>query len=179
MTQISMFPKFASNLTTGLSNESAWQHLESLSPKNYFNEYKNKDDVTSFIYFSDFKFDFQESKKKELRLSGIEVKILRKGDNVKDYWVDLVFPINGDQISLTKNNKAQDNLWPYIYTDISYGGFKDKWNRKWSLDEINSDVFGIVVSSKATKKKAEADIKRVEITIHYHELKLYYNKKEL
>lgn len=179
MSKITKLPLLATNLKTGLPNESDWQGLEGLSPKCHFENMKQTDDVTYFLKFDNFEFDFNQKPNTYLKLSGIEIKVLRKGSNVKDFWIDLIYPSSVDEVSLTKNNKASDNVWPFIYTDMTYGGVQDQWGRSWTLKELNSEKFGVVIASKSTSSSAIAEIKRVEITIHYDDIRLRYDKKEI
>lgn len=178
MAQITKLPLSVTNLKTGLPHESEWEELESMSPKSEFKDMNQAGDVTNFLYFCDFQFNLAKTNASH-RITGIEVNVLRKGVSVKDFWIDLVFPIKDDEIALTRNNKASDNLWSFIYTDTSYGGDQELWGRNWSLDDINSKQFGVVFAAKATEGAASADIKRVEIAVHYEELKLHFSKKEL
>jgi len=170
-------PLLATNLNTGLPNESLWQELESMSPKNSFSEMKQIGDVTTFLYFNNFNFKLKQSQ--TFKVNGIQVNMLRKGTNIKDFWVDIVFPSASDEMSLTRNNKASDNVWPFIYTDVSYGNPKELWGRPWATDEINSEQFGVVVGAKSIESSAVADLKRLEIVIHYEELILSFSKKEI
>ena len=179
MAQITKGPLSVTNLNTGLPNESNWQGLESLSPKNAFGEMKQIGDVTAFVYFNTFGFNLAKSEMSRLDVRGIQVNLLRKGTNVKDFWIDLVYPDGEDEMALTRNKKASDNVWPFIYTDVTYGGSNDLWGRSWSAEEINSERFGVVVAAKSTESSAAADIKRIEIVVHCDELRLKYTKKEI
>lgn len=167
----------ASNLNTGLPNESDWKDLKDMNPKNSFETMKNIGDTTTFLYFNNFDFDLKKENDSH-QIQGIQINILRKGSNIKDYWIDLVYPIN-DEIELTKNNKASNNTWPFIYTDVSYGGQQELWGRNWTLTDVNSEQFGVVVACQSTESSAMADIKKVEISVYYEELKLHFCKKEL
>ena len=179
MSQINKLPLSATNLKTGLSNESDWKELESLSPKCHFENMKQVKDVTCFLHFNNFDFKIKQEPNTNWGLSGIEVKVLRKGNNVRDFWIDLVYPSSIDEVSLTRNNKSSDNVWPFIYTDVAYGGVYDQWGRSWTLNEFNSEKFGVVIAAKSTSSSALADIKRVEVTIHYENMRLRFDKKEI
>ncbi|CAE7860209.1 unnamed protein product [Symbiodinium microadriaticum] len=179
MAQRTKLPLSVTNLDTGLPNESQWENLGGMSPKNFFPSMKKRDDVTSFLYFNNFQFELQKSpQKSDFQLKGIEVNLLRKGVNVMDFWVDMVYPSKSDEMSLTKNNKATENIWPFIYTDVSYGGEQELWGRSWTTDEINSEQFGVVVAAQAMDNSAMADIKRIEIVVHYEELKLHFSARD-
>jgi len=180
MSQITKLPLSATNLKTGLLNESDWDELESRSPKNHFRNMRQVKDVTCFLHFNNFNFQIENQPNTKLMISGIEIKVLRKGNNVKDFWVDLIYPSSTDEVSLTRNNRASNNvIWPFIYTDATYGGVRDQWGRSWKPEEFNSEKFGVVIAAKSTESSAMADIKRVEVTIHYNDMRLRYDKKEI
>lgn len=179
MAQTTKSPLLATNLNTGLPNESNWQDLETLSPKNTFGEMKQIGDVTTFVYFNNFGFKLKRNEKSLLSIRGIQVNLLRKGTHVKDFWIDLVYPTGEDEMALTRNKKASDNVWPFIYTDVAYGGPNDVWGRSWDIEDINSERFGIAVAAKAAESSAVAELKRVEVVVYYDELRLSYTKKEI
>ncbi len=179
MAQTARSPLLATNLNTGLPNESNWQDLDSLSPRNLFGEMRQIGDVTSFVYLNNFGFNLNRKNTSRLNIRGIQVNLLRKGTHVKDFWIDLVYPTGEDEMALTRNKKASDNVWPFIYTDVAYGGPNDVWGRSWDINDINSERFGIVVAAKAAESSAVADLKRVEVVVYYDELRLSYTKKEI
>lgn len=179
MARIRKTPFSVKNLSTGMENESLW-NTDLTSPVNNFNDMIEVGDVTSFLYFSDFRFNIEKKPHTFYKIKGLEIKLLRKGENVKDFWVDIMYPSeDGEDMCLTRDNQGSDNNWPFIYTDTKYGGVKYTWNKDWSLDHINSPELGVVVAIQSVGGSPYAEIKKVELVLNLYELRTRYNRKEI
>ena len=104
-------------------------------------------------------------------IQGITVQIYHRtvgnpNPQLRDYVVQLV---KGGTI--VGDNKADlDTDWPHAgYVLASYGGPGDLWGETWSVDDVNNENFGVVLSAKndnpSNNKFARVDY--MQITIEY------------
>ncbi len=97
--------------------------------------------VTHYLKATNFGFNIPGT----ADILGIQVTIGRYGQNgnINDYSVRLVK--NG---SVTGTDLASPDNWPSPEAAASYGGPSNLWGTTWSPSEINSSLFGVVLSAQ-------------------------------
>jgi hypothetical protein len=109
--------------------------------------------------------DFQTSLESTAEVVGIEVTVRRRaiGPVIDDY-IGLVY---GDPLSLNvTESKATEEEWGSLNVTVVYGGPTDTWGRSWTIAELNTENFGVVLSASgngSSGNKAEIDYARIDI----------------
>lgn len=97
-------------------------------------------------------------------IEGIVVEIEKSaGGSIFDGEVALVGP-NG----IKSDNRAKPDLWPLTDEFILYGSGNDSWGRDWTVDEVNSEEFGVSVkadSISSTPQNALVDSIRISVAV--------------
>jgi len=123
--------------------------------------------ITNYLLGTQFGFAIPSGS----MINGITVEIYRRtvgnpNPELRDYEVKLV---KGGTI--VGDNKADTTTdWPHGgYAMVTYGGPADKWGETWSVDDINSSEFGVVlavINQNATNDKS-ARVDYMQITVEY------------
>ena len=124
------------------------------------------DDVgsyTDYLVVSGFRFDISS----DYRIAGIAVTVetIDQIGNVADYSVRLV-----KQGKVTGADRSQGQMFfnENIRDEMhSFGGPNDVWGEVWSVDDINSNDFGVAFSAKraAPGSSIKAGIDNITVTI--------------
>ncbi|UCH81010.1 MAG: hypothetical protein JSW20_14945, partial [Nitrospiraceae bacterium] len=83
--------------------------------------------------------------------------------------------INDAEVKIVKGgvvgsqNKAAGGFWPTSDTDSyqAYGGSSDLWGETWTVADINSANFGVVLSATAGGTKTTPYVDHIRITVYY------------
>lgn len=71
--------------------------------------------------------------------------------------------------AISGDDKASPDLWPAVDGIKSYGGAADLWGLAWLPEDINSALFGVVLSAVASGFGQSAQVDHMPITVHYTE----------
>lgn len=98
-------------------------------------------------------------------IKGIEVEVERSDvfENTRDYSVRIVKSgtISEFEMKSTAVYTADDNV-------MIYGGNNNLWNESWTVDDVNSDDFGVAIScSNILNENNEGKIDDIRITVYY------------
>tara|TARA_R110000824_G_scaffold9932_6_gene44111 strand:+ start:244 stop:810 length:567 start_codon:yes stop_codon:yes gene_type:complete len=104
-------------------------------------------------------------------IDGVECLIEKKRatQEVEDERVRILNGDGSSGVGSTDKSKAGD--WGTVEATATYGGSSDVWGETWSVANINSSNFGVVLScnQSAFSGTATAYVDSVKITVHYTE----------
>lgn len=130
--------------------------------------------LSQYLVLTNFNFNIPTTS----LVSGIEIRIKKKGEDVKDAEIYL------RRGSLSKRgrigtNKAKDGAWNKDkFKDAKYGGKSVKWGAKLTPAMVNANTFGLLVKVKGAKTTSTALIDSIEVKVHYTptKKKAFYKK---
>lgn len=169
-------PTINENLDIGIAHAINWQSIDYALENNNLYAFANFGDydgtgptpstyMSNYLYFHTLGFSIPTN----AVIDGIRVVVERfaVGSEVNDYYVGLVYPFSG--LEITAPGKQKATYWPNLDTTAIYGSETDAWNRSWSPSEINSGDFGFVISAEGNVGSLDsANIDWIEVKVYYH-----------
>lgn len=159
------------SISVGTEPYGEWTQFDNLrdSDNNYCEaNFENDNTVTEIIHSSGFNFNIPVW----AVIDGITVNIERKSQTlgvVYDSIVQLI--VDGSRTGDNKKNTT--TAWPTTDGTQGYGGAADTWGLSPTVDDINSDLFGVALQPLFEETyeqpwtQTELDVDQIEVAVTY------------
>lgn len=118
---------------------------------------------TEYLEITDFGFSIPSG----ATIDGIEVTVecaASRTNSISDEYLYLT----KDGSSAATSNNASGYYWNTYDTDFDYGGTADLWGETWSVTDINSSNFGVLLRARNYGgSNTTAYVDHVTVTVHY------------